>query len=123
MRLAQDGMLVKSMLVPLVVATAVPLTIFCVDDHTDPSAVNSTLPAVVGDKDAPSPPLAVGRVPLTPEANGKFVALVKFTEVGVPRAVTFPDALSWGDREAAIVMNTFLVPAENVTAEPALDEL
>jgi hypothetical protein len=84
--------------------------------------VNSTLPAVVGDNDAPSPPLAVGRVPLTPEANGKFVALVKFTEVGVPRAVTFPDALSWGDREAAIVMKTSFVPAEKVTAEPAFDD-
>ena len=47
-RFTQDGMLVKSMLVPLVDATAVPLTIFCVDDHTDPSAVNRTLPAVVG---------------------------------------------------------------------------
>jgi hypothetical protein len=87
-------MLVKSILVPLVDATAVPRTIFCVDDHTDPSAVNSTLPAVVGDTLAPSPPLAVGRVPLTPDANGKFVALVRFTEVGVPRSVTFPDALS-----------------------------
>jgi hypothetical protein len=34
----------------------VPRTIFCVDDHTDPSAVNSTLPAVVGEMLAPSPP-------------------------------------------------------------------
>jgi hypothetical protein len=55
-RFTQLGMLVKSTAVPLVVATAVPRTIFCVDDHTDPSAVNSTLPAVVGDTLAPSPP-------------------------------------------------------------------
>jgi hypothetical protein len=56
MRFTQLGMLVKSMLVPLVDATEVPCTIFCVDDHTDPSAVNSTLPAVVGEMLAPSPP-------------------------------------------------------------------
>jgi hypothetical protein len=121
-RFTQEGMLEKSMDAPLA-ETVVPRTIFCVDDHTDPSAVNSTLPAVVGEMLAPSPPLAVGRVPLTPEANGKFVALVRFTDVGVPSAVTFPEALSCGERDAAIVMNTFLVPAENVTADPALDEL
>ena len=57
------------------------------------------------------------------DANGKFVALVRFTEVGVPRAVTFPDALSWGDLAAAIVRNTSFVPAENVTAAFELDEL
>jgi hypothetical protein len=51
------------------------------------------------------------------------VALVNVAETGVPRAVTLPDALSCGDRDAAIVSMTFLVPAENVTADPELDEL
>jgi hypothetical protein len=48
MRFTQAGKPVNVMLVPLVEATDVPCTIFCVEDHTDPSAVNSTLPAVVG---------------------------------------------------------------------------
>jgi predicted metalloprotease with PDZ domain len=61
--------------------------------------------------------------PDTPVDIGKPVALVNVAETGVPRAVTLPDALSCGDREAAIVSITFLVPAENVTADPALDEL
>jgi hypothetical protein len=34
-----------------------------------------------------------------------------------------PEGSNWGDLAAAIVMNTFLVPAENVTADPELDEL
>jgi hypothetical protein len=40
----------------VVVDTDVARTIFCVDDQTDPSAVKITLPAVVGDRDAPVPP-------------------------------------------------------------------
>ena len=55
MRFAQLGMLVKSTDVPLA-ETDVPRTIFCVDDHTDPSAVKITLPAVVGVRLAPVPP-------------------------------------------------------------------
>jgi hypothetical protein len=55
--------------------------------------------------------------------NGNPVALVKVAETGVPSAVILPDALSCGERDAAIVSMTFLVPAENVTADPALDEL
>jgi hypothetical protein len=123
MRFTQLGMLVKLMLVPLVVATVVPCTIFCVDDHTDPSAVNRTLPAVVGEMLAPSPPFAVGKVPETPVARGKLVAFVNAIDAGVPNAVTLPEGSNWGERNAAIVRNTFLVPAENVTADPALDEL
>jgi hypothetical protein len=44
------------MLVPLVEATAVPRTIFAVDDQFAPSVENIVLPAVVGDRDAPVPP-------------------------------------------------------------------
>jgi hypothetical protein len=33
-----------------------PRTIFCVDDQFVPSVENMVLPAVVGDRDAPSPP-------------------------------------------------------------------
>jgi hypothetical protein len=169
MRFTQLGMLVKSMLVPLVEATDVPRTIFCVDDHTDPSAVNSTLPAEPTDVRL-VPPLAMGKVPVTPVVKGKPVtlvsvplegvpsapplttnapddptftaravatlvprpdtpvdigkpvALVNVAETGVPRAVTLPDALSCGDREAAIVSITFLVPAENVTAAPPFED-
>jgi hypothetical protein len=67
--------------------------------------------------------LVTGRLPVTPVVSGKPVALVNVAETGVPRAVIFPDALSCGDRDAAIVSITFLVPAENVTADPELDEL
>jgi hypothetical protein len=49
MLFAQDGMPVKSMLVPLVDATAVPDTIFAVEDHEVPFVVNRTLPVVVGE--------------------------------------------------------------------------
>jgi hypothetical protein len=55
-RFTQLGMLVKSTAVPLVVATAVPRTIFCVDDQFVPSVLNIVLPAVVGETLAPSPP-------------------------------------------------------------------
>jgi hypothetical protein len=85
MRFTQLGILVKSMLVPLVVGTDVPRTIFCVDDHTDPSAVNSTLPAEPTDVRL-VPPLAIGKVPVTPVVNGKPVALVRVADVGVPSA-------------------------------------
>ena len=171
MRFTQEGMLVKSTAVPLVVATAVPRTIFAVDDQLVPSVLNIVLPAVVGETLAANPPLAIGNSPVTPVVRGnpvalvsvpldgvpnapplttnapddptftaravatlvprpdtpvdigKPVALVSVADTGVPRAVTFPDALSCGDREAAIVSMTFLVPAENVTADPELDEL
>ena len=122
-RLTQDGMLVKSMLVPLVVATAVPLTIFAVDDQFVPSVLNIVLPAVVGDTLAANPPFVIGNNPVTPVARGKLVAFVNAIDAGVPSAVTLPEGSNCGDLDAAIVMNTFLVPAENVTADPELDEL
>jgi uncharacterized membrane protein YjfL (UPF0719 family) len=62
-------------------------------------------------------------VPVTPVASGKLVALVNAIDAGVPNAVTLPEGSNWGDLAAAIVMNTFLVPAENVTAAFAFDEL
>jgi hypothetical protein len=36
--------------------------------------------------------------------------------------VALPEASSWSDRAAAIVMKTSFVPAEKVTAEPAFDD-
>jgi hypothetical protein len=68
------------------------------------------------------PPLAIGKVPVTPVVRGSPVALVRVADTGVPRAVMFPDAFSCGDLAAAIVIKTSLVPAEKVTAEPAFDD-
>jgi hypothetical protein len=72
---------------------------------------------------ATDPPLLAESVPVTPVARGKLVAFVNAIDAGVPSAVTLPEGSNCGDLDAAIVMNTFLVPAENVTADPALDEL
>ena len=44
-RFTQDGMLVKSMLVPLVDACAVPCTIFAVEDHVVPLVLKGMLAA------------------------------------------------------------------------------
>jgi hypothetical protein len=46
----------------VVVVDIVERTIFCVEDQFVPSVENIVLPAVVGDRDAPVPPLAVGRM-------------------------------------------------------------
>jgi len=78
---------------------------------------------VVADALVPLFKLVTGRFPVTPVVNGNPVALVRVAETGVPRAVMFPEALSCGDRDAAIVSIMFLVPAEKVTAEPELEEL
>jgi hypothetical protein len=78
---------------------------------------------VLTDCHASDPPLAVGKTPVTPVVKDKPVALVNVAEAGVPSAVTLPVGSSWGDLDATIVMNTFLVPAENVTTDPELDEL
>jgi hypothetical protein len=76
-------------------------------------------------EDAPVPlfKLVTGRFPVTPVVNGSPVALVSVAETGVPRAVMLPEAFNCGDRDAAAVRNMFLVPAENVTADPELEEL
>lgn len=77
------------MLVPLVVATAVPLTIFAVDDQFVPSVENIALPAVVGDRDAPVPPFAVGRM-VVPWMLVEPVQVAICPFVGVPVIVTPP---------------------------------
>jgi hypothetical protein len=63
-----------------------------------------------------------GRFPVTPVERGNPVAFVRVTDTGVPRAVLFPEAFNCGDLLAAIVRNTSFVPAENVTADPELDD-
>jgi hypothetical protein len=78
---------------------------------------------VCTDCHANDPPLTEGRTPVTPVVKDKPVALVNVADAGVPRAVTLPEGSNCGALDATIVMNTFLVPAENVTADPALDEL
>jgi hypothetical protein len=62
-----------------------PCTIFAVDDHTDPSVVNNTLPAEPTDVRL-VPPLAMGKTPVTPVVKGKPVTLVSVPLEGVPRA-------------------------------------
>jgi hypothetical protein len=62
-------------------------------------------------------------VPVTPVVSGSPVALVNVTDVGVPNVVTLPVGSNCGDLDATIVMNTFFVPAENVTADPEFEEL
>jgi hypothetical protein len=78
---------------------------------------------VCTDCHASDPPLAEGKTPVTPVVKDKPVAFVKVADAGVPSAVTLPEGSSCGDLDAAIVMNTFLVPAENETAAFAFDEL
>jgi hypothetical protein len=78
---------------------------------------------VCTDCHANDPPLLAERTPVTPVARGKLVAFVNVIAAGVPNAVTLPEGSIWGDLDAAIVINTFLVPAENVTADPELEEL
>jgi hypothetical protein len=78
---------------------------------------------VCTDCHASDPPLLAESVPVTPVVKDKPVALVKVADAGVPSAVTLPEGSSCGDLEATIVINTFLVPAENETAAFAFDEL
>jgi hypothetical protein len=97
------------MMVPLVVATAVPRTIFCVDDQFVPSVENIVLPAEPTDVRL-VPPFAMGRVPVTPVVKGKPVALVKVADVGVPRI---------GVTSVGLVLRTLLpVPVVVVTPVP-----
>ena len=59
---------------------------------------------------APVPPLAIGRVPVTPVVKGRPVALVNVTDVGVPRI---------GVTKVGLVDKTTLpVPVEVVTPVP-----
>jgi hypothetical protein len=78
---------------------------------------------VCTDCHASDPPLLAESVPVTPVVSGSPVALVNVTDVGVPNVVTLPVGSNCGDLDATIVINTFLVPAENETAAFAFDEL
>jgi hypothetical protein len=78
---------------------------------------------VCTDCHASDPPLLAESVPVTPVVKDKPVALVKVADAGVPSAVTLPVGSNCGDLDATIVINTFLVPAENETAAFAFDEL
>ena len=73
----------------VVVVMAVERTIFCVDDQFVPSVENIVLPAVVGDRDAPVPPLAVGRI-VVPWMLVEPVQVAICPFVGVPVIVTPP---------------------------------
>ena len=56
---------------------------------------------------SPVPPLAIGKVPVTPVESGKPVAFVKVTDVGVPRI---------GVTNVGLVANTFApVPVSSVS--------
>jgi len=116
---------------PAVVVTAEPLddAIFTLDvplEIVDKEGVAQVAsPRQKVKEVAPVPPfkLVTGRFPVTPVVNGNPVAFVNVADTGVPNAVTLPDAFNWGDLDATAVRNTFLVPAENVTAVFELDEL
>jgi len=89
--LTHEGMLVKSMVVPEVDATAVPdvITLDAIDDSTAPLIVGpvpNTLAPEPVEVVTPVPPLATGSVPVTPVVSGKPVALVSVPELGVPKA-------------------------------------
>jgi len=58
----------------------------------------------------PVPPLATGRVPLTPEVRGNPVAFVRVTDDGVPSAGVTSVGL--------VLRTTFPVPVEVVTPVP-----
>jgi hypothetical protein len=74
--------------------------------------VESTLFPEPVDVVTPVPPLATGKVPVTPVVKGRPVALVSVTEVGVPRI---------GVTSVGLVDNTLLPePVEVVTPVPPL---
>ena len=123
---------VKSIEVPEVEVTGVP-SVIPPDGKDDAQVVPllvSTLPEVLGATNsgvevplpritllavsvaAPVPPLATGRVPVTPVVSGRPVALVSTPEVGVP---------SRGVTSVGLVESTVLpVPVEVVTPVPPL---
>jgi hypothetical protein len=86
-----DGRPVQDTLACPAALIAVGRSIFCAEDHTDPSAVNKTFPADPTDVRF-VPPLAMGKAPVTPVVKGRPVAFVRVAEAGMPRAVAFPDA-------------------------------
>ena len=83
-----------------------------------PKKVATPVPKLV----MPVPPLATGRVPVTPVDKGSPVAFVSVAEAGVPRAIALPLASVYIPLLDGYVQNTSLVPAVNVTNEPALDD-
>ena len=74
-------------------------------------ADNTTLPVPVDDV-TPVPPLATGKVPVTPEARGKPVAFVSTTVLGVPKA----GVVNVGEVEST----RFPDPVDDVTPVPPL---
>ena len=79
-------------IVPLMLMEAVPVRLVTVPLLGVPSAgvtrvgeVFSTTEPVPVDVVTPVPPLATGKVPVTPVVNGKPVALVSVTDCGVPK--------------------------------------
>jgi hypothetical protein len=91
-------MLVKSMLVPLVDATAVPRVIILAPITGVPFIVGlvivglvmvglvlKTLFPVPVDVETPVPPFATGKIPVTPVVNGNPVTYVIVPLVGVPK--------------------------------------
>ncbi|NBS75392.1 MAG: hypothetical protein EBT78_17635 [Betaproteobacteria bacterium] len=57
-------------------------------DEGVPKKVATPVPKLV----MPVPPLATGKVPVTPVVKGSPVAFVSVAEAGVPRAIAFPEA-------------------------------
>lgn len=102
---------VKGKPVPLVSVTevGVPRT-----GVTSVGLVDKTLLPVPVEVVTPVPPLATGKVPVTPVVNGRPVALVKVTEVGVPNV---------GEVSVGLVANTKEPePVSSVTADAKLAE-
>jgi hypothetical protein len=73
--------------------------------------LNTRLPVPV-DIDVPEPPLAIGKIPVTPVVKGKPVVLVKTPEVGVPRRGVI--------RVGEVLNTTEPVPVDVVTPVPPL---
>lgn len=79
-------------------------------DVCDGSSAAAAVDAVV----APVPPLAIGRVPVTPVVNGRPVAFVRVPDAGVPSA---------GVTSVGELANTRApVPVSSVTAEARFEE-
>ncbi|NBS67371.1 hypothetical protein EBT31_00455 [bacterium] len=82
-----------------VVDSGVPVSVGEADKTTDPVPVEEVTPV---------PPLATGKVPVTPVVRGKPVALVRVTEEGVPRT---------GVTSVGLLAKTFApVPVSSVSA-------
>jgi hypothetical protein len=91
-RFTHEGMLVKSMLVPLVDATDVPETIFAVEDHVVPLVLKGMFPVAVGAAaTTATPPTVVAPVSVEVPVTVRFAPAVTLPLESLTRFVVALD--------------------------------